>query len=98
MIVSKQFEVLNEAVPTATVIGCLLNPDNPNSEINERGPGATRRLHRELEVLHARRILESIILVIAITGRDASLCDEGRSPNGCSATRCAIGLTHSERI
>jgi putative ABC transport system substrate-binding protein len=55
MIVSKQFEVLHEAVPTATVIGCLLNPDNPNSEIQTReAQEATRRLHRELELLHAR--------------------------------------------
>jgi hypothetical protein len=42
MIVSKQFEVLNEAVPTATVIGCLLNPDNPNSEIQRERPRRPR--------------------------------------------------------
>jgi putative ABC transport system substrate-binding protein len=54
-IVSKQFEALHEAVPTATVIGCLLNPSNPNSEVQTReAEEATRTLGRKLEVLHAR--------------------------------------------
>jgi hypothetical protein len=54
-IVSKQFEALHEAVPTATVIGCLLNPNNSNSELQTReAQEATRTLGRKLEVLHAR--------------------------------------------
>jgi putative tryptophan/tyrosine transport system substrate-binding protein len=54
-IVSKQFEALHEAVPTATVIGCLLNPSNPNSEVQTReAEEATRTLGQKLEVLHAR--------------------------------------------
>jgi putative ABC transport system substrate-binding protein len=54
-IVSKQFEALHEAVPTATVIGCLLNPNNPNSDLQTReAQEATRTLGRKLEVLHAR--------------------------------------------
>jgi len=58
-IVSKQFEVLHEAVPTATVIGCLLNPNNPNIEMQTReAQEATRALGRKLEVLHARDDIE----------------------------------------
>jgi putative tryptophan/tyrosine transport system substrate-binding protein len=54
-IVSKQFEALHEAVPTAVVIGCLLNPNNPISEMQTReAEEATRTLGRKLEVLHAR--------------------------------------------
>jgi putative ABC transport system substrate-binding protein len=54
-IVSKQFEALHEAVPTATVIGCLLNPNNPNSDLQTReAQEAARTLGRKLEVLHAR--------------------------------------------
>jgi len=54
-VVSKQFEALHEAVPTATAIGCLLNPNNPNIEMQTReAREATRTLGRKLEVLHAR--------------------------------------------
>src|SRR5262249_55265957 len=35
-IVAKQFEALHEMVPTATVIGCLLNPNNPKTESDAR--------------------------------------------------------------
>jgi putative tryptophan/tyrosine transport system substrate-binding protein len=54
-VVSKQFEALNEAAPTATVIGCLLNPNNPNTEaLTREAQEATRTLGRKLEVLYAR--------------------------------------------
>ena len=54
-VVSKQFEVLLEAAPTATVIGCLLNPNNPNKEAQTReAQEATRTLGRHLELLYAR--------------------------------------------
>jgi putative ABC transport system substrate-binding protein len=35
-VVSKQFETLHETIPTATVIGCLVNPTNPNVETQKR--------------------------------------------------------------
>ena len=35
-IVAKQIEALHEMVPTATVIGCLLNPNNPKTESDAR--------------------------------------------------------------
>jgi putative ABC transport system substrate-binding protein len=58
-IVSKQFETLHEAVPTATVIGCLLNPNNPAIETQTReAQEATRTLGRKLEVLYARNDTE----------------------------------------
>ena len=52
---SKQFEALHEGAPPATVIGCLLNPDNPTTKVWTReAQEATRTLGRKLEVLHAR--------------------------------------------
>ena len=66
-VVSKQFEALHEAAPTAKVIGCLLNPNNPNKEAQTReAQEATRTLGRHLEVLYARDDLE-IETVFAIS-------------------------------
>jgi ABC-type uncharacterized transport system substrate-binding protein len=53
-IVAKQFEALHEMVPTATVIGCLLNPNNPKTESDAReAQEAARVLGLELQILHA---------------------------------------------
>jgi putative ABC transport system substrate-binding protein len=58
-IVAKQFEALHEAVPTATVIGCLMNPNNPETEMLAReAQEATLTLGQKLEVLHARNETE----------------------------------------
>ena len=58
-IVEKQFEALHEVVPPATVMGCLLNPANPNVEtLTREAQDATRRLGQKLEVLHARNETE----------------------------------------
>ena len=58
-VVAKQFEALNEAVPTATVIGYLLNPGNPNTERYTReAEEAARALGLKLEALHARNETE----------------------------------------
>jgi putative tryptophan/tyrosine transport system substrate-binding protein len=58
-IVAKQFEALHEVVSPATVMGCLLNPTNPNTETQTReAQEATRTLGRKLEVLHARNETE----------------------------------------
>ena len=54
-VVAKQFEALHEAAPTATVIGCLLNPNHPDIEAQTReAQEATRTLGQNLEVLYAR--------------------------------------------
>jgi putative tryptophan/tyrosine transport system substrate-binding protein len=54
-IVSKQFETLYETIPTATVIGCLLNPTNPNMEAQKKeAQKAAGVLGPKLEVLLAR--------------------------------------------
>jgi putative tryptophan/tyrosine transport system substrate-binding protein len=51
----QKFEALQETAPTATVIGCLLNPNNPNIEaLTREAQEATRTLGRKLEVLCAR--------------------------------------------
>jgi putative ABC transport system substrate-binding protein len=58
-LVAKQFEALNETVPKATVIGCLLNPSSPNTETYTReAEKATRALGLKLEALHARNETE----------------------------------------
>jgi putative ABC transport system substrate-binding protein len=58
-IVAKQFEALHETVPTATIIGCLLNPDNPKTESDAReAQEAARTLGLELQILHARNETE----------------------------------------
>jgi putative ABC transport system substrate-binding protein len=54
LLVAKQFEAVQETVPTATVIGCLLNPGNPNSgNYARQGEEAARKLGRKLELVYA---------------------------------------------
>ena len=58
-IVAKQFEALHETLPTAIAIGCLLNPNNPNTETHTReAQEAAHTLGRKLELLHARNETE----------------------------------------
>jgi putative ABC transport system substrate-binding protein len=58
-IVAKQFEALHEMVPTATMIGCLLNPNNPKTESDAReAQEAARALGLDLQALHARNETE----------------------------------------
>ena len=58
-IVAKQIEALHEMVPTATVIGCLLNPNNPKTESDAReAQEAARVLELELQILHAHNETE----------------------------------------
>jgi putative tryptophan/tyrosine transport system substrate-binding protein len=53
-VVAKQFEALHEMIPTAVVIGCLVNPDNPNTETQTKEAQiAARTLGRTVEILHA---------------------------------------------
>ena len=54
IVVGKQFEVLHETVPKATVIGCLVNPTNPNSETDiKEAQEATRALGLQLRLINA---------------------------------------------
>jgi ABC-type uncharacterized transport system substrate-binding protein len=54
MVVGKQFEVLHETVPKAAVIGCLVNPTNPNAESDTKeAQEATRILGLQLRVMNA---------------------------------------------
>ena len=53
-VVAKQFEVLHETVPKATMIGCLVNPINPNAGTDTKeAQEATRTLGLQLLVLNA---------------------------------------------
>jgi putative ABC transport system substrate-binding protein len=50
----KKLELLHELVPTATIIGLLINPANPNNEIRSKDmQAAARTLGVEVDVLHA---------------------------------------------
>ena len=52
----KLLEMLHGAVPSATAIGLLLNPTNPNSESQSKNTQeAARRLGLELPILHASK-------------------------------------------
>jgi putative ABC transport system substrate-binding protein len=53
-LVAKQFEVLHEAVPKATIIGCLMNPTHLSAEADTReAQETTRILGLELNVVNA---------------------------------------------
>src|SRR5262245_7661151 len=55
LVVAKQFEALHETVPAATVIGCLVNPNNPNTETDtSEAQAAARLLGLKLQLVHAR--------------------------------------------
>jgi putative ABC transport system substrate-binding protein len=54
LIVPKQFEVLHETIPKAKLVGCLVNPLNPNAETNMReAREASDRLGLQLDILKA---------------------------------------------
>jgi ABC-type uncharacterized transport system substrate-binding protein len=54
IVVAKQFEVLHETVPKATVIGFLVNPTNPNAEADTKeAQEATHTLGVQLRVVNA---------------------------------------------
>ena len=72
-IVAKQFEALHEMVPTAKVIGCLLNPNNPKTESDTReAQEAARARGLELQILHARDETEIELAFASLAQRHAS--------------------------
>jgi putative ABC transport system substrate-binding protein len=59
VVAAKQFEALYETVPSATVMGCLMNPNNPNTEEDTKeAQKATHTLGVQLQILHARNETE----------------------------------------
>ena len=52
-VTAKQLELLHELVPDAALIGLLVNPNNPDPEIQRDALAAVRRLGLQLHVLHA---------------------------------------------
>ena len=51
----KKLELLHELVPSATVIGLLVNPNSPDAEAQSRdAQAAVRKLGIELHIVHAR--------------------------------------------
>jgi putative ABC transport system substrate-binding protein len=71
MVVAKQFEVLHETVPKATVLGFLGNPNNPNAETDTReAQEATRTLGLQLHILNAstEREIDTAFTTLAQNG------------------------------
>jgi putative tryptophan/tyrosine transport system substrate-binding protein len=55
VVVAKQFEALHETMPLVTACGCLLNPNNPNTETDSRAAqDAGRSLGLKVQILLAR--------------------------------------------
>ena len=55
-LVAKRLELLHELVPTATIIGALINPESPTAEaLTSDLHSAARILGLQLHVLHAMR-------------------------------------------
>jgi len=74
MFVAKQFEMLHETVPSATVIGCLVNPNNPNTETDTReAQEAARTLGLQLHILNAstEREIDTAFTTLTQKGADA---------------------------
>jgi putative ABC transport system substrate-binding protein len=68
VLAAKRLELVAETVPQATVLGLLVNPNNPNAEPDTKElRTAARGLGRELQVLPAstERDLETVFSIIA---------------------------------
>ena len=66
-VASKRLELTHELVPTATIIAALVNPTNPNGEIQSRDlQAAARTLGVQLHVLHsAERDFDPVFATLA---------------------------------
>jgi putative ABC transport system substrate-binding protein len=72
----KRLELLHELLPMATIVALLVNPTNPNAEIQSRElQAAARTLGLELHVLHAsaQRDFEPVLASLAQTRAGALL-------------------------
>jgi putative ABC transport system substrate-binding protein len=59
ILTAKRLEVLHELVPTATVIAMLVNPDNPNAELDRKAvEEAARAMGLQIVVLRASNATE----------------------------------------
>jgi putative tryptophan/tyrosine transport system substrate-binding protein len=78
-VVAKQFEILHEMMPRATVIGCLVNPKNPNAvtgtrEAQEAARALGLSLHfvnanteREIDTAFATLVQERVDALVIVT-------------------------------
>jgi putative ABC transport system substrate-binding protein len=75
-LIAKGLELIVELVPTSTRIAALVNPGNPNSEIQSRDlHAAARRLGRKVDVLNAgtERDIDSAFATLAREGVEAMI-------------------------
>src|SRR5262245_32309133 len=98
-LVAKRLELLHELVPTATIIGALINPESPTAEaLTSDLHSAARILGLQLHVLHAstEREIDTAFRALAqlragglVIGSDgffnsrSERCLDGRPPDTC---------------
>jgi putative ABC transport system substrate-binding protein len=76
--ITKRLELLSQLMPAGAIIGVLVNPDNPNIELNVRdAEKSAQLLHNKLVVVRVRSdsTLESPIRYFAEQNVDAVLID-----------------------
>ena len=70
LLIKKRLELLHELVPTATVIGVLLNPTNPDIEARQRDvQAAAQTLGQQIHVLMASTVDEIDTAFATVTER-----------------------------
>ena len=68
----KQLQLLREVVPTATLLGLLVNPTNPNAETNVREvKSAASAMHQQILVVNASNDAELETAFIALVQQHA---------------------------
>jgi len=83
MVVGKQFEALHGTVPKAEVIGCLVNPTNPNAESDTKeAQDKAINPHTVPRVKHLHRVL-----VASGNGADQSFIRCSRTRSQFTSTR-----------
>jgi ABC-type uncharacterized transport system substrate-binding protein len=93
----KLLEMLHGAVPSATAIGLLLNPTNPNSELQSKTTReAARRLGLELPILHASTVqdFDAVFAQLREVRAGALIIGQDVFFNGEIARLAALTLRH----
>ena len=93
----KRLELLHELVPMATVMALLVNPTNPNAEIQTRDTqAAARALGRQLHVLNAKTEHDfDAVFATLVQLRGALVVGAGAPFIGRSEQLAALAVRHA---
>jgi putative ABC transport system substrate-binding protein len=97
-VVAKQFEILHEMIPRATVIGCLVNPKNPNAVTGTReAQEAARALGLSLHFVNAstEREIDTAFAVLVQERVDALVIVTDPLFNSWPNQLAALGARHA---